>query len=147
MFFVNNQHKRNFEAITVKFPGVIKNSEYRAACYIAAHPEIFKCFELNKQNHGPFDWYFDYLHDPDDFIARRDRGKTSGDTAPLTGSTRLLVELAINLWGGSIPVNLADGLVLWDSDLYRVAMQAIDLRRRRPAFNFGGSTPGDGKDA
>ncbi|GIM48470.1 hypothetical protein DNHGIG_40190 [Collibacillus ludicampi] len=84
MFFVNEEHERNFDRCLAKWPGSERNPEYLSACYIAAHPEIFKCFDLSKQEHGPFDWYFDYLHDPDDFIQRSNKGETSGKVAPLT---------------------------------------------------------------
>lgn len=107
-----------------------KARDYCAACYIGAYPEIYKCFSVEKQRHGPFDWYFDYLDDPDDFVQRRNRGETSGDTAPLTGQTRRLVELGLNLWNGR-DFDLSDGLNTWDRELYLVALQAIDLRRSK----------------
>lgn len=131
MFFVNSQHQLNFDSLVVKFPQAIKENDYTAACYIAAHPEIFKCFKLDMQEDGPFDWYLDYLDDSEDFIKRRDQGKTTGDTAPLTGSTRSLVELALNFWNG-YSFDLGYGLSTWDRQLYMVALQAIDLKRYKP---------------
>lgn len=139
MYFVNETHKMNFERMAEVFPRARKNSEYRAACYIAAHPEIFKCFVPDRQEHGPFSWYFDYLDNMEDFIARRDRGETtSGDPAPLTGQTHELVELALNLWNGR-ECDLSSGLSIWDRDMYRVALQAIDLRRSRQILVLGES--------
>lgn len=137
MYFVNKMHKKNFEKLADIFTLVRISREYRAACYIAALPEIFKCFSPDKQEHGPFNWYFDYLDNPEDFIARRDRGETSGDPAPLTGQTRELVELALNLWNGR-EFDLSYGLSTWDGDLYKVALQAIDLRRPRQILMLGG---------
>ncbi|MDY7989806.1 hypothetical protein UY286_05210 [Paenibacillus polymyxa] len=128
MYFVNAEHQLNFQKLAEKFPGVRQNSEYRATCYIAAHPEIFKCFKLELQEHGPFDWYFDYLDNPDKFIELRNQGKTTGDTAPLTGQTIELVKLALNFWNGR-EFDLSSGIVSWDITLYQVAMQAIQLRR------------------
>lgn len=145
MYFVNQAHKKNLEKLAEVFPAVRKNSEYRAACYIAAHPEIFKCFSIDKQQHGPFDWYFDYLDNPEDFIKRRDRNETSGDTAPLTGQTRELVELALNLWNGH-QFDLSYGLSMWDGDLYRLALQAIDLRRSCQILALGVVKPLVGSD-
>lgn len=136
MYFVNKAHKMNFERMNEVFPRARKNSEYRATCYIAAHPEIFKCFAPDKQEHGPFSWYFDYLENPEDFIVRRDRGETGGDPAPLTGQTKELVELALNLWNGRA-CDLSFGLSIWDRDLYQVALQAIDLRRSQPLLGLG----------
>lgn len=128
MFFVNYQHRINFNSLIIKFPQAIKESDYRSACYIAAHPEIFKCFELGKQKESPFDWYFDYLNDPEDFVKRRDQGKTTGDTAPLSGGTRPLLDLALNLWNGR-SFDLSYCLSMWDEELYRVALQSIELKR------------------
>lgn len=128
MYFVNAEHQLNFDKLAKKFP-VIKNSiQYRATCYIAAHPEIFKCFKLELQEDGPFDWYFDYLEDPDKFVKRRIEGKTTGNTAPLTGQTVELVNLALNLWNGR-EFDLSSGITEWNETLYRVALQAIQLRR------------------
>lgn len=128
MYFVNAEHQLNFEKLAEKFPGLRQNSEYRATCYIAAHPEIFKCFKLELQEHGPFDWYFDYLDDTYKFIELRNQGKTTGDTAPLTGQTIELVNLALNFWNGR-EFDLSSSIVSWDITLYQVAMQAIQLRR------------------
>lgn len=135
MFFANEQHKVSFQRMAVKFPDVKKARDYRAACYIGAYPEIFKCFALEKQVHGPFDWYFDYLEDPSDFVERRNSGETTGDPAPLTGQTRRLVELGLNLWNG-YEFDLSDGLITWDRELYLVALQAIDLRRSKPVLSL-----------
>lgn len=126
MFFFNEQHHANYEVIIKKFPSSKK--EYLATCYLAAFPEVFKCFELAKQSSGPFDWYFDYLSSPDQFIKRMDRGLTTGTVSPLTHGTESLVHLALNLWNGR-PFDLTAGLFSWAPDLYKVALQAIDLRR------------------
>lgn len=130
IFFLNKMHASNFQKLADHFPKAKNISDYQAACYLAALPEIFKCFSLKKQINGPFDWYFDYLDDNEDFIRRRNQGETSGDTAPLTGQTRILVELALNLWNGRV-FDLTEGISTWDTDLYHVALQAIDLRRSR----------------
>lgn len=134
IYFVNDKHRQNFEKLQVKFPNAKRAGDYRAACYIAAHPEIIKCFNVFRQKNGPFDWYFDYLEDPEDFIRRRDRGETTGDTAPLTGQTRKLLELGLGLWNGrSCDISFMMDL---DKDLYLVALQGIDLLRRRPTIDY-----------
>ncbi|CAM3709973.1 DUF2538 domain-containing protein [Cohnella lubricantis] len=132
--FASKQHEQNFGKLKVKFPQVDREADYRAACYIAAHPSIFKCFNAFRQKHGPFDWYFDYLEDPDDFIARRDRGLTTGDTAPLTSQSRELLELGLSLWN-SYKCDMSMVMDL-DKELYLVALQAIDLKRRRPTIDY-----------
>ncbi|MBB6689948.1 DUF2538 family protein [Cohnella xylanilytica] len=134
IFFANKQHQQNFGKLKVKFPLCERDSYYRAACYLAAHPSIFKCFNAFRQKHSPFDWIFDYLEDPDNFIARRDRGQTTGDTAPLTSQSWQLLELGLSLWNGH-KCDMSFVMDL-DTELYLVALQAIDLKRRSPAINF-----------
>lgn len=121
MHFINDIHKQNYLACMNKFK--CKNREYISTCYIAAYPEIFKCFSLREQVHGPFDWYFDA-----DNPETNSTPKT-GDTAPLTNQTTALIHLGLNLWNGH-SFDLANGLSIWDSELYTVALQAIKLRRQ-----------------
>lgn len=130
VFYTDNQHKINFLRCTKKF-GCF-NQEYTSTCYIAAHPEIFKCFSLEHQIHGPFDWYFEHLTS---LAEHRSRNSTNGDTSPLTGQTTALVRLGLNLWNG-YEFDLVEGIAIWDSELYKVALQAIDLRRRTPELLF-----------
>lgn len=127
MYFVNIGHQRNFILLQKKFTKIETNKEYRSCCYIAALPDIFTCFVLDKQVNGPFDWYFECLAHGE---------SKSGSVAPLTGQTIRLVELALNLWNGHWSVDLSDGLDTWDHDVYQVALQAIDLRRFKPSFEF-----------
>lgn len=120
MYFLNDKHKSNFQFCIDKFE--VRNREYYSSCYIASVPEIFKCFTLQEQIHGPFDWFFEFLDD------NLTPGTKIGDTAPLTNQTTALIHLALNLWNGH-PFDLAVGLSIWDDDLYKVAVQAIELRR------------------
>lgn len=135
IYFVNKEHQHNFDALRVKFPNAIRESDYRSACYIAAHPGIFKCFSAFKQKNGPFDWYVEYLADPDGFADRRDKGETSGNPAPLTGQTKRLVELGLHLFNSSVPFDLGN-LMDVGPDVYFVALQAIDLLRREPLIDY-----------
>ncbi|WP_427180059.1 hypothetical protein [Paenibacillus sp. TC-CSREp1] len=91
VYFSNEAHKQNLQKCIQKFACWTK--EYISACYLAAHQEIFKCFELEQQENGPFDWYFDCL----DHVSLQEHRSTVS-TAPLTGQTTALVHLALNLW-------------------------------------------------
>lgn len=137
IYFVDAHHKRNYGALLVKFPQAKTQGDYRAACYIAAHPEIFKCFNAFKQKNGPFGWYMEYLEDPDAFIERRDKGETTGDTAPLTGQTRKLVNIGLHLFNSDNKAD-ADFAAVMDlqPDLYLVVLQALDLVRRQPSIDY-----------
>lgn len=137
IYFVDEQHKQNYERLQEIFNRVDfdNDGEYRSACYLAAYPGIFKCINMERvAESGPFGFYFDYLEDPATFAERRDRGETSGDTAPLTGQTREMVRIGISLWnGGECDLSVLSYL---DQKLYFVVLQAIDLRRRRPEIDF-----------
>lgn len=125
LFFINDDHRQNYQRCIEKFQ--CRNREYTSTCYIASVPEIFNCFSLQEQIHGPFDWYFDHLQDTGEGGDQTNE-EPKGNVSPLTGQTTALVRLAINLWNG-YEFDLADGLSIWDSDLYKVALQAIALRR------------------
>jgi|GEM_PF-1908644 len=116
IYFSSENHRQNFERLVERFPKALTDGEYLSACYVAAFPGVFKCFKLEDQEHGPFDWFI----------------RSEGNGA-LTGQTRRLVELGVNLWNGQ-PVNLADGIDVWDDDVFLVAMQAIQLRRSPTLF-------------
>lgn len=136
IFFESPKHRANYEHLKEKFSRIdfARNQQYRSTCYIAALPEIAKCYSLRKQENGPFDWLFDYLDDPDDFIKRSDRGETTGTTAPLTGQTWALCKIALSLWNGH-ECDISD-ITDMDSQLYIVVLQALDLSRRRPSLDY-----------
>jgi hypothetical protein len=121
VYFSNEWHQENYQKCIQKF--ACHTKEYISTCYLAAHPEIFKCFSLEQQENGPFDWYFDCLDN-----ASLQEHRSTGSTAPLTGQTTALVHLALNLWNGQ-EFDLTNGLTIWDSELYQIALQAIELRR------------------
>jgi len=116
IYFANDDHRRNFGRLIERFPEAHSNGEYLSACYLAAYPGIYKCYRLDQQKHGPFDWFIRLLDG------------SASEAAALTGQTWRLAELAVNLWNGR-PVNLAEGIDVWDEDVFRIALQAIRLRR------------------
>lgn len=128
--FIDQQHEQNYNAMKLRYRYVDfdKDGEYRSTCYIAALPEIFKCFALEKQSNGPFEWLFDYYED----LEQMHKGKTSGNTAPLTGATWALCGIALSLWNGR-GCDLS-GIAGLDPELYLVVLQALDLRRRQQSF-------------
>jgi hypothetical protein len=124
LYFYDKQHSLNYKLCTNKFNSTSR--EYLSACYIAAFPGIFKCFHLELQINGPFDWYFEHLLQSNDNYEQV--SYRTGNTAPLTSQTTSLLHLGLNLWNGH-KFDLAEGLSIWDEDIYNVALQAISLRR------------------
>lgn len=135
MHFVDTEHQTNFEKLVQKFNLAKSSPDYKSVCYIAAHPEIFKCFKLEMQQESPFDWYYEYLDDPDTFQERCDKGKTTGSIHSLNEPMVALIELALSLWTwrGS---DLSHGIDVWDEELYEVAVQAIQLRRKSSKVQY-----------
>jgi len=132
LFFANDIHKHNFDRCIDKFQN--HNREYISTCYLAAVPEIFKCFKLELQTHGPFDWYFEHNTENSEKNGKPPKiYPITGPMAPLTSQTTALVHLALNLWNG-YKFDLAEGLSIWDTDLFNIALQAIYLRRGEPIY-------------
>jgi hypothetical protein len=90
--------------------------------------QLIQKFSIDHQTHDPFDWHFEHLASA---AEPHSSNVAKGDISPLTSQTTALVRLALNLWN-SHKFDLAEGLAIWDSDLYKVALQALYLRRRKP---------------
>lgn len=136
IYFLDEQHAENFIKFPLKFPRVTfdKNGQYRATCYIAAVPEVFKCFNLDAQVHGPFDWLFEFYEDPGDFQKRAERGETTGRVGALTSQTWALCKIGLSLWNGrDCDIGTISDM---DPAMYLVVLQALDLRRRAPSFDY-----------
>lgn len=130
IYFINEEHKKNLLAIAEKFPKVEVAADVRSASYLMALPEIFKCFSLKAQVNGPFDWYVDYLQNG--FVRR----ELAGSPAGLTGQTRPLVDLALNLYNGHVKIDMGSLVTSLDYELYLATLQAIDLCRSRASIDF-----------
>lgn len=50
VYFLNEAHKHSFQKLFKKF--TCCSREYTSTCYLAACPEIFKCFDLELQENG-----------------------------------------------------------------------------------------------
>lgn len=109
MYFYDDQHEGNFEKMLDRFPKGKKDPEYRTACYIIAHPEIYP--KATRQN-----WEYPF----DDWM----------ETEDFSSGFRLLIDLGLHLYGGGRhPFNLQDGISTWDTANYSVFMQACEIRK------------------
>lgn len=109
MYFYNETHEQNFENMLERFPEGKANREYRVACYIIAHPEIFP--KATKQ-----EWEFPF----DDWTEQED----------FSTGIRLLIDLGWHLYGGGHhEFNLMDGIGTWDTGNYSVFQQACEIRK------------------
>ncbi|MCR8635771.1 DUF2538 family protein [Paenibacillus radicis (ex Xue et al. 2023)] len=114
IFYTNEKHLTNFRWLLAKF-GSIDSSEYTAACYILACPEIYSKVDWNKCEY------------PFDFISLRGNKRVE-----LSSGYLLLVRMAQNLYNSSNNrFNLMKGLAVWDANLIAMFHTAMDLRMRR----------------
>lgn len=111
MYFLDANHEANFHAVLSRWPQGAKDPEYRVACYILAHPEIYA-----KATRRKWEYPFDDWMEQEDF----------------SHGVRLLIDLGFHLYGGGRhSFNLMDGLSTWDVGNYQVFVQACEIRKGR----------------
>lgn len=144
--FLNADHKANYSVLRGKYPQVDKASDYRAACYILALPDVFSL--MGEITGGwIFEWCYDTVtvevkeDDEWDYqragrYYRRDIPEDEfGDLitgqrfAGLSGGARRLVYAAMNLYNGSKGFDLSDGLSSWDDHLFKAFLNACIVRK------------------
>ncbi|MUT68501.1 DUF2538 family protein [Paenibacillus sp. NEAU-GSW1] len=109
MYFYNEYHQFNFHVMLEKYPIAQQNAEYRVACYIVAHPEIYE-----KATRKSWENIFDEWMDTEDFS----RG------------IQLLIDLGLHLYGGGFHrFDLLYGIETWDIGNYSVFKQACEIRK------------------
>ncbi len=57
-FYVNHEHRENYEALLIYYKNSIDNPIVDGACYILALPEIFKVLDVF-ESELPFSWVYD----------------------------------------------------------------------------------------
>lgn len=108
MYFYNDQHEQNFEAMLERFKEGKSDPEYRVGCYIVAHPEIF--YKATQQ-----EWEFLF----DDWMKQ-----------DFSQGIQYLIDLGLHLYGGgSHPFNLTLSIGTWDTGNYEVFKQACEIRK------------------
>lgn len=130
MYFVNEEHENNFNQLLRQYPVGEDDPQYQAGFYVVAHPVIFNHCDGNpvSDGHGPFDWYFEELENPP--------SHTSG-LAGFPSSILLLVKAGLNLYNNhKHEDSYADfspysALGTWGDDLFRVFVEACQIRRNR----------------
>lgn len=58
LFYVNHQHRENYEALLLYYNDSMSNPVLNGACYIVALPEIFDAIDVFKSP-LPFSWVYD----------------------------------------------------------------------------------------
>ena len=127
MYFVNEDHKDNYFVLMGMYgliPG--QDSEYEAAIYIAAYPEIFRAYDLKalklqvkSEALGPIFYLMD-----DDF-------NPPHRTGALTSTTWALCDVAHSLFNGyRIGLDDVFGSIGSSPEALKVFVQACDIRTK-----------------
>uniref|UniRef100_UPI003F499AF9 hypothetical protein n=1 Tax=Bacillus multifaciens TaxID=3068506 RepID=UPI003F499AF9 len=121
MYFVDQEHKKNYLWLLEKKglnPG--DDSEYEAAYYITAHPEIFKCFDWDvyKLRYSPLG----------DLLFNDDEDSKGADPGVLTGATWQLVKIGQSMFNG-YKIDLSD-FPFYNEEMFNVFIQTCKLRGR-----------------
>jgi hypothetical protein len=117
MFFIDKEHENNFNKMMDLYDlSVGQDVEYESAIYVAAHPEVFKCYDLNKLDieFGPLGCLLN--------------GDDTHDVGALTGTTRALVEMGHALYGGN-QMYIVD-MCIYGEESLKCFVQACRIRAR-----------------
>ncbi|ANB66152.1 hypothetical protein GFC29_3833 (plasmid) [Anoxybacillus sp. B7M1] len=114
MYFVDDEHRKFFELLLKQFPVAQHDKQYRVACYIVAHPEIYRRVSQLIED-SPMEWYFDW--------------KAGEIEIDFSSGFRKLLEAAAHLWNGDDAFSLYDALHTWDKTCFNMFVQAIIIAR------------------
>ncbi|KAB2491186.1 hypothetical protein F8158_28225 [Bacillus cereus] len=122
MYFSSDEHERNFQKLLEEreINEIGQTPDYETVLYIAAYPEIYKCFDWNiyKTEFSPLAALIFY-----------EDGMQGVNPGALTGSTLPLVKAGQSLFNG-YKVDLSD-LPLYNEELFEVFFQACKLRWKK----------------
>lgn len=132
IYFVDEQHERNFKETLMKWSIARSNTEYKSACYILSVPMIFEKVEhLIPTYEMPVDWIWRwetaYNNELRESLEITQKLSVDYD---LTSSMVGMGRLALNLWNGYRYFNLLDCISNLDTENYSVVKCVIDIRMR-----------------
>lgn len=134
LFFIDDEHKKNYERFKKRFPIMLKDKEYQSACYISSLPVLFSKFEDEIEEYqSPVDWIVNWQmknlpkEDDESDEAYEERSSVEVDY-DLTNSMQQLGCFALNLFNGYEYFNLMDCLNALDDKHVEVLKVAIDVR-------------------
>lgn len=145
MYFIDNKHQQNYNHLVKKVFRNEESSEYKAASYVLALPEIYsRCINKPLFHEFPFIWkyvYKDVSYDDKDEIEeyrvveyqveKNEHGEAmvSEDFSSLSNRYKKLFYLAQNLFNSSKNnFNLMDAFETWDTTMIKVFYEAVNIR-------------------
>lgn len=134
LFFVDEKHRRNFEATLQRWPQGRRDMEYMTTCYILAVPMIFeKVGHMLYEFKRPVDWIWRWEYRYTISQLPEYQEDSEEDELPeipydLTGSMVSLGRFALNMWNSYEHFNLMRAMSQLDGDNYQVLKCAMDMR-------------------
>lgn len=133
IYFINEQHERNFKETLIKWSMAKSDAEYRSACYILSVPMIYEKVEsLIPAFEKPVDWIWQwetaYSSELRESLEITEMLNVGYD---LTSSMIGLGKLALNLWNSYPHFNFLNCISSLDAENYNVMICAIDIRMRK----------------
>ena len=119
MYFVNEEHKENYDFLSEKYPLSYSDVHYQVACYFTGLPLIYENVRYSKsmESKNPCTWIFKYEKDPNDV------------DFDLTSSMVQIGRIMLNLWNGYEGANLSRCLDVLDHDHFIALITAIHIKR------------------
>lgn len=114
MFFINEEHKDNYEDMLLRFPNARKDYQYKVGCYITSHPGLFRKAKVFIDD-SPVSWAYDAIEEVIDI--------------DLTSGEKLLVDVMLTLWNGTPGFDLNHAIGVWDESNYKVFLETLEISR------------------
>lgn len=134
VWFSSGTHKDNFNVLLERFRAY-KNPEYAAACYVAAHPEIYLKIDWNNCD-GPIEWYWGEWTGIDD-DDENGYYKESEIVGQLSSAYRGLVRASVELYTGRQHYfDLMGWLGNAGDEVYKLFVQVLEIRRDRSVIEL-----------
>ncbi|MED3955564.1 DUF2538 family protein [Priestia aryabhattai] len=119
IWFKDEQHKKNYKELSLRFPEVTDSKEYEVTCYLASFPSIYNRFEVTELEDGPLDWFFREI----------DKGTSRIYSLKDWESDFHMVLAAASFWNNYKGFRLGYSTAIWTDDYYRTFQQACKLWR------------------
>lgn len=130
VWFASREHFDNFMQLANQFK-VNQDPEYAAACYVFAHPEVYRKINWKTVTENPAGWYWG------EWIEEEGRWTESEIVGMLSSAYRSLVRGAVELFTGSkCYFDLMELLGNAGDEVYRVFIQALEIRRDRTLIDL-----------
>jgi len=132
------KHQENFNELMKKFGARANASDYKAACYIVAHPEVYDHVEVLISDSSPVSFYWKRDKNGEAVFDEKSNLPIEAQVmAELSSGYAHLVRAGVMLFTDRLwhfDVNKALGT--WGDDLYKTYIQGMEIVRRRECLTI-----------